>query len=241
METPQGFARDTNDPLTFEKVWKMFQETDRKFQETDRKFQETDRKFQETDRKFQETDRKFQEMSREAREEDRKLREQIKETGKQMKETARQMKETDKRLGKLTNRFGDVVEHMVVPNLLTQFKALGFTFEVATQNYKVTDEKNNIFAEVDVFLENGDKVMIVEIKATPTVEDIDDHVRRMEKLRKRADLRGDARKYLGAIAGVVVGDSVKKKTLANGFFVIVPSGDTFSIIKPEGEYHIREW
>jgi hypothetical protein len=30
--------------LTFEKVWAMFQETDRKFQETDRKFQETDRK-----------------------------------------------------------------------------------------------------------------------------------------------------------------------------------------------------
>jgi hypothetical protein len=30
--------------LTFEKVWAMFQETDRKFQETDRKMKETDRK-----------------------------------------------------------------------------------------------------------------------------------------------------------------------------------------------------
>jgi hypothetical protein len=50
--------------LTFEKVWAMFQETDRKFQETDRKFQETDHKFQETDRKFQDTDRKFQETDR---------------------------------------------------------------------------------------------------------------------------------------------------------------------------------
>jgi hypothetical protein len=30
--------------LTFEKVWAMFQETDRKFQETDRRFKETDRK-----------------------------------------------------------------------------------------------------------------------------------------------------------------------------------------------------
>jgi hypothetical protein len=38
--------------LTFEKVWTMFQETDRKFQETARRFQETDRKFQETDRKI---------------------------------------------------------------------------------------------------------------------------------------------------------------------------------------------
>ncbi|MDR0586143.1 MAG: hypothetical protein LBG26_02785, partial [Treponema sp.] len=31
--------------LSFEKVWAMFQETDKKFQETDRKFQETDRRF----------------------------------------------------------------------------------------------------------------------------------------------------------------------------------------------------
>ena len=36
-----------NQELTFEKVWLMFQETDKKFKDTDRKFQETDRKFQE--------------------------------------------------------------------------------------------------------------------------------------------------------------------------------------------------
>jgi hypothetical protein len=45
--------------LTFEKVWAMFQETDRKFQETDRKIQETDRQMKETDRQMKETDRKI--------------------------------------------------------------------------------------------------------------------------------------------------------------------------------------
>jgi hypothetical protein len=40
----------TGEGLTFEKVWAMFQETDKKFQETDRQFKETDRKIQETDR-----------------------------------------------------------------------------------------------------------------------------------------------------------------------------------------------
>jgi hypothetical protein len=38
--------------LTFEKVWAMFQETDRKFQETDRKIQETALQMKETDRKI---------------------------------------------------------------------------------------------------------------------------------------------------------------------------------------------
>ena len=36
--------------LTFEKVWAMFQETDRQMKVTDRKFKETDRKFKETER-----------------------------------------------------------------------------------------------------------------------------------------------------------------------------------------------
>jgi hypothetical protein len=134
-----------------------------------------------------------------------------------------------------------MVEHMVVPNLLDKFKALGFVFEMASRDVKIADQKNKIFVEVDVFLQNGDKVMIVEIKATPSVEDIGDHVKRMEKMRKYADLRGDARKYLGAVAGVVVSDSVKNKALKNGFFVVVPSGDTFTIITPEGKYRVREW
>jgi hypothetical protein len=186
---------DSNDPPTFEKVWKMFQE----------------------------------------------MREQMGETDRQIKETARQMKETDKKVGELTNRFGDMVEHMVVPNLLAKFRTLGFTFEVAHKNTEIKDEKNGIFVEVDVFLENGDKVMIVEIKATPGVRDINDHVKRMEKMRRYADLRQDKRAYLGAVAGVVMSESVKNHALKNGFFVVIPSGDTFSIIKPEGRYHVKEW
>jgi hypothetical protein len=172
---------------------------------------------------FQETDRKFQ------------------ETKERIAETNRQMKETDKRVGELTNRFGDMVEHMVVPNLLAKFKTLGFTFEVATRDYKIADEKNNIFVEADAFLQNGDKVMIVEIKATPVVKDVEDHIKRMEKLRKYADLHRDTRKYLGAIAGVVVSDSVKNHALKKGFFVVIPSADTFVISKPEGKYQAKEW
>jgi hypothetical protein len=63
----------------------------------------------------------------------------------------------------------------------------------------------------------------------------------MEKLRKQADLHDDHRKYLGALAGAVVSDSAKNYALKHGFFVIVPSGDTFDIIRPEGGYHVREW
>jgi alpha-galactosidase/6-phospho-beta-glucosidase family protein len=202
MKTAQKPAADPQEPLTFEKVWQMFQETREQIAATGR---------------------------------------QIEETGRQMKETDRKMKETDKKLGELTNRFGTMVEHMVVPNLLAKFKSLGFTFEVAHKNTEIKDEKNKIFVEVDVFLENGDKAMIVEIKAAPTVKDVNEHIARMEKLRKHADLRKDTRKYLGALAGVVTSEPVKTYALKKGLFVIVPSGDTFDIIKPEGKYQVKEW
>jgi hypothetical protein len=165
----------------------------------------------------------------------------MKETDRQMKETDRQMKETDKRVGKLTNRFGEMVEYMIVPNLVARFNKLGFEFEKTYRDTEIRDKEHTIFTEIDVFLENGDKVMIVEIKTKPGVDDVNDHIERMEKLRKYADLHGDKRKYLGAIAGVVFGDSQKTYALKKGFYVIEPSGDTFNIIEPKGNYHPHEW
>jgi hypothetical protein len=151
------------------------------------------------------------------------------------------MKETDKRFGHLTNRFGEMVEYMVVPNLEEKFNELGFIFKKTYRDAKIVDREHNVFAEVDVFLENGDKVMIVEIKTKPSIEDIDNHIKRMEKLRSYADLHADTRKYLGAVAGAVFGDSEKTYTLKKGFYVVEPSGETFNIIEPTGEYHPREW
>jgi hypothetical protein len=228
MKTARKTATDPQDSLTFEKVWKMFQETREQMREEAREAREAGEQAREQAR----------EEMREAREQ---MREEMRETDRLIQETGRQMRETDKKVGELTNRFGDMVEHMVVPNLLAKFKSLGFTFEVAHKNTEIKDEKNKIFLEADVFLENGDKVMIVEIKATPTVRDINDHVRRMEKLRQYADLRQDRRAYLGAVAGVVMSEPVKNHALKKGFFVVIPSGDTFNIIKPEGKYHIKEW
>ena len=165
----------------------------------------------------------------------------FKETDRKMQETTQQMKETDKRVGELTNRFGEMVEHMVIPNLLTKFNELDLPFTKAYPDAKIADKEHDIFTEVDAFLENGDKVMIVEIKNKPKIGDIDDHIERMEKLRKVADLRNDKRKYLGAIAGVVFGDREKTYALKNGFYVIEPSGDTFNITEPAGAYYPHEW
>lgn len=46
-------------------------------------------------------------------------------------------------------------------------------------------------------LENGDTIMAVKIKSKPVQKDVDDHIGRMEILRRRADIRHDTRKIRG--------------------------------------------
>jgi hypothetical protein len=150
------------------------------------------------------------------------------------------MKATDKRIGELGNRFGDMVEYMVLPNLVTKFEELRFTFTKANRT-EIKDKEHGLFLEVDALLENGDRVMAVEVKTKPTIDDIKDHIERMEKLRKYADFHNDKRVYLGAIAGVVFSESEKIYALKKGFYVIEPSGDTFTIIEPKGDYRPHEW
>jgi Holliday junction resolvase-like predicted endonuclease len=154
-------------------------------------------------------------------------------------ENREQLKETARIVGKLGNRMGEAVEYMVVPNLREKFRELGFSFPKANQNTDVSDYENGIFLEIDIMLENGDKAMLVEVKTKPTTEHIQEHIERLEKMRKYADLHGDKRTFLGAVAGVVMTLNVKEYALKQGFFVIEPSGDTFNIIPPKGQP--KEW
>jgi len=169
---------------------------------------------------FKESDRKFQEFKEEMRESGSRL---------------------DKQLGKLGNRFGEMVEYMVMPNLLPKFRELGLIFDKAYPHAVIEDKENNIFMEIDITLENCDKVMIVEVKTKPTTEDITEHIERMEKIRYRADLHNDKRIILGAIAGMVFNTYEKQFAMKNGFYVIEPLDETFRIFVPEGQYSPKEW
>jgi hypothetical protein len=163
----------------------------------------------------------------------------MKELRESQKETDRIVKENAQQIGKLGNRIGEIVEHLVAPDLREKFEVLGLYFPKANPNSDVRDYKNNIFLEIDVMLENGDKALLVEVKTTLTAEDVQDHIKRLEKMRVYADLHGDKRTFLGAVAGVVMTTTVKDYALGQGFYVLEPSGETFNIIPPQGKP--KEW
>jgi predicted AAA+ superfamily ATPase len=165
---------------------------------------------------------------------------QMKETDRRMKETDQRMKETDRKIGRLGGRLGELIEHLVAPDILQKFISLGYSFTRYNFNVQIKDPELSLGAEIDILLENGDVALAVEVKSKLTEEDVKDHEERMKKLRRYADRRGDSRRFMGAVAGGIVSPEVKSFAFRNGFYVIEQSGDTMKMDIPEG-FTPKEW
>ncbi len=158
---------------------------------------------------------------------------------KSKEEADKQRKEFNERLGNLTNLFGDFTESMVAPALRDKLQDFGFDFERVNRNVSIRDKANQTLMEIDIVLENGDKAMLVEIKTKLTIDRINYHIGRLEKMRAYANLRGDKRVFLGGVAGVIVADDAREYALTQGLYLIEPAGETFNITPPNGKP--KEW
>ena len=167
----------------------------------------------------------------------------LQEVAQNQKETDRILKEKNaefyEKLGHLTNLFGDVTEAMVAPKICEKFEEFGLYFPQANPNVRINDRRRNISFEIDIMLENGDKAMLIEVKTKLTIERINYHLNRLEKMRKYADLRGDKRTFLGAVAGIVVTDKARNYALSKGLYFIEYKGENFHITPPSGKP--KEW
>jgi hypothetical protein len=166
----------------------------------------------------------------------KELRESQKETDRILKEQA---ESSNNRIGALTNLFGDVTEAMIAPKICEKFEEFGFSFLRANPNVRFNDRVNKLSFEVDIMLENGEKAMLIEAKTKLTLARIDYHLNRLEKMRTYANLHGDKRIFLGAVAGIVVTDEVRDYALSQGFYFIEYAGETFYITPPSGKP--KEW
>jgi len=129
---------------------------------------------------------------------------------------------------------------LLAPTMIDRFIDLGLVFQTASNNFKVKDHKNKIYFEIDVFLQNGDTAMLVEIKTNLSISYINEHINRLEKMRAFADLHNDSEPwvrcaFLGAVAGVVVPLKVKNYALENGLYLIEPSGENLNITPPHNK------
>jgi len=135
--------------------------------------------------------------------------------------------------------FGDVADYMLLPFLLKKFYKLGLNFTEGRRDFSISDDSERIVISADFMMRNDDEAMLVRMEKEPTTRDVQDHIKRLKKMRVYADLHGDKRMFLGSVAGVVVTANVKEYALGKGLYVIEPSGETFNVIPPNGQP--KEW
>ena len=172
-----------------------------------------------------------------------KLTERMEKTDEQMKRTDEQMKRTDQKVSALSSRVGEIVEKMVGGDIVEQFRALGYDVTASSRNKIFGKEGTNDCGEIDVLLEDGDIVILIEAKTTLKVDDVNDHIERLEKYQRHIDSKGgfDKRKFIGALATASVASEVVKYAHKCGFYVIVQAGRTVEILpQPEG-FVAKKW
>jgi hypothetical protein len=206
-------------------------ESEKKKKEADKWLKEMKQLQKETAQLIKETDQLQKETAQ-----------QMKETDKQMKETDKQMQKTDRKLekigiqiGDLGGRFGELAEHLVAPGVVEKFNEIGFHFDsVATRGMTIYDTKGKPKTEIDLFLENTEYIVAVEVKSKPKEKDIEHHIKRLEILKEYRERKQEKpKKIMGAIAGAIFDIDVKKATVNTGFYVLEQSGDTRRMNMPE--------
>ena len=216
------------DPATPEEIWNILREAAENRKETDRVLkrlgEETDRQMQENDRRMQETDRRTQENDR-----------HMQETDRRMQETDRQMQETDLRLRKrdelFNGQWGKLMESLVEGDLVNLLRRRGVAVDHTMTNARKTYGERRW--EFDILAVNGEQVVVVEVKTTLKVEDVDYFVERLQSFPELMPEFADRRTY-GAVAYLKADGSVTVHAGRQGLYVIRATGSSASITNAEG-------
>jgi len=153
------------------------------------------------------------------------LHETLQRTLRSVERMSQTVDELSRNLGRVNNKLGSLVEYIVIPQIRHSINAAGgHSFIHIMPDTKIRDiiddEKRDI-AQIDVFLYNDTETMAVEIKTDLHVHDVNDHIKRLKKLRKYEEkLDLVHKKLFGAVVGVVIDSRAKTLALENGLYVV---------------------
>ncbi len=139
--------------LDFDKVWLMFQETNRQMQETDKKFQETEKIVKETSL-------------------------QMKQTDLQMKQTDKKLKKLEQLF---TSQWGKLMESLVEGDIIKLLNQRGIAINVTST--RINANYNGRQYEFDIIAENGTDIVVVEVKTTLKPDDVKEFIEELQEIK----------------------------------------------------------
>ena len=178
--------------------------------------QERDRAIEANLRKSgEEFDQKIEASLQRSREEFRKEMRQSREEFRQ--EMQRFFNQMD---GAFSSRWGRLVEALVAPGCLEQFRRRGIAVEEMSQRTEGVDDKGRQI-EVDVLLHNGRETVVIEVKSVLKVADVDEFVEKMPRIKQFVKAcRG--KRLFGGVAALQFDSRVDRYAYRQGLFVLRP-------------------
>ncbi len=161
------------------------------------------------------------------------IRELSKETEKKIMKLSR---ETEKKIKELSNLFttqwGKLIETLVEPGAVNLFKERGIKVRYTSRRIEVEDEEGKKIAEFDIFLEDEEELVVIEVKTTVKKEDVEYF---LEKLSRFKEWLPKYKKYkvYGAIAGLRYEEGVDRYAYKKGLFVLKSEGGLIKIANDE--------
>jgi hypothetical protein len=167
--------------------------------------------------------------------------EQSKQIKNQSAEFHERLLETDKRIGNLAGTWGKFVAEMVKPKIVELFKEKGIQIETTIQSVEGFKDGQKYY-EIDLLLINTNVAVVVEVKSSLSIDDVNEHLARLEKIKKvspkRIDLSGVT--IYGAVAGMIVEGEADKYAYKKGLFVLRQKGNIVEIVN-DFKFKPKEW
>ena len=212
---------------TADDVWQLLAELTKAQKETERLLKE---QAQAADQRREEADKRFKET-------ERLLKEQSQEAEKRSQETDRKIREVNKQIGDLGGKWGRFVENMVAPACETIFLKRGIPVHQVSQ--RVKKRLNGQTLEVDVLVTNENHVLIVEVKSSLGVDDINELIEDLTEFRTFFPEYSQKQLY-GAVAGIEIEEGADKYAYRQGLFVLAQAGETVSILN-NSTFQPKNW
>ena len=108
------------------------------------------------------------------------------------------------------------------PSAVRLFRARGIDIHEVQQN--ITAKRDGEALEIDLLVVNNEDVVVIECKSNLSIDDVNDQLERLEKVKRLLPRYKDCR-ILGAVAGMVIPDNVATYAIRKGLYVIGQNGE----------------
>ena len=195
------------------------------------------REISQVQKELQEGNKELQEGYKELREGHKEFQEGQKELQAAQKITDREVKAASISIGRLGNRLGEFVQEAVRPSAVRLFRERGIDVHEVQQN--ITAKRDGEELEIDLLVINDNDMIVIECKSNLGLDDVNDHLSRLEKIKRLMPRYKDYR-ISGAVAGMVIPGNIAAYAIRKGLYVIGQNGDHLEL-RNESVFTAKVW